>query len=583
LGLLLACVLVSRPALADQDQYQVLWQGLNNQDLQETLAQLANTVQYANRPPVSIGMLQQRARADIPRLTKVLQARGYFKAKISPKVKTKADRRQVIFQIELGPRFVLTRVDFDSERPLVQGLGFPEPGQLGLRLGQGTSTKALVQAGQRLQAYLRDRGYPFARVLKPEAIADHAKDQLRASFKVILGPRLRYGPLEINGLQEVHPNYVRKRLTWAKGQWYNATQVQDSRAKLLKSGLFSTVKINGQRTRIKDDLLPIYLELSESRPRTIKAGLEYSSDFDLGGKLEWSNRNLFGGGELLQIQSKANSIQKGLQTSLRLPDFVIPDQELVLEGDLIEKDTEAFYSRVFRTALNVERLQTKDLRLGLGLAQEHLEQDDSKGKGIYNLVSLPLFFDWDRRNDILNPATGYRLQFHVTPYHDLGSPKDSFFKYKSTLSSYFPLSLDQDLVWAAKAGFGQILGPEQDTPVSKRFFPGGGGSVRGFDYQSAGPLAADDTPLGGHCVLELSSELRLRYSQKWGTVVFLDGGRAYKDVQPDLGKDLFWGAGVGLRYYSEIGPLRLDIATPLNPRAGIDDPLQFYFSIGQAF
>jgi translocation and assembly module TamA len=586
LGLLILLFCLSfwpQGAGAEQLRYTISWHGLEDPELEQTLRAVSNTAQYIETPPASLGLLRQRIKEDIPRLQQVLQARGHFKAQISHQIDLQASPVEIRFRVIPGPQFALEKIVFRSERPLPKQVGFPTPEQLRLSPGSGITTEALVRGRRLAESYFRDRGWPFAEVQKPEATADHATATVSVVYPVSPGPRLRFGPLRLEGLNRVNPVHVRRQVAWGNGAWYNATQVDATERALLQSGLFTTAAIRRGEAGEGDMALPLSLQLRERKPRTVKAGVEYTSDFAFGTQLSWEHRNLFGRGERLQTQAKYNAAQKTLESSLRFPSFLDPAQELVLSSDLTEEDTDAYTSRHLRNSVRLERQLTTSLRGGLGIGHEYLEQEEDDTTDIFNLISVPLFLDWDQRNDILNPTHGYRLQIHATPYQDIADETGNFFKYKATGSLYIPLMAGPRLVWAGQAGFGQILGRTGAVPTSKRFFPGGGGSIRGFRYQSAGPLASDDTPLGGRSVLELSSEFRIALSDKWGGTVFVDTGRAYSDIEPETREELFWGAGIGLRYYSGIGPLRLDVATPLNPREGTDDPLQFYFSIGQAF
>jgi translocation and assembly module TamA len=112
---------------------------------------------------------------------------------------------------------------------------------------------------------------------------------------------------------------------------------------------------------------------------------------------------------------------------------------------------------------------------------------------------------------------------------------------------------------------------------------GGAGSVRAFGFQKAGPVDAAGDPTGGVSALGLGGELRFRASDTIGVVPFVEGGRAYASRLPDLSQTLFWGGGIGLRYITPIGPVRADVAVPVNRRSGVDDPFQIYLSLGQAF
>jgi translocation and assembly module TamA len=202
----------------------------------------------------------------------------------------------------------------------------------------------------------------------------------------------------------------------------------------------------------------------------------------------------------------------------------------------------------------------------------------------YRLLGVPLGVTLDRTNNPLDPSRGYRLVFNLTPYLGVGNLSDQFAVIRATGSSYFDFSDTGRSVLAARASFGIIPNVQfNDIPPDKLFYAGGGGSVRGFAYQSAGPRDAFLNPLGGASVVEGSLEFRQRIGKSWGAVAFLDAGSAYTPVFPDFyAMAPRIGTGVGARYYTDFGPIRVDVGVPLNPRAG-DAPFGLYVSLGQSF
>ena len=173
---------------------------------------------------------------------------------------------------------------------------------------------------------------------------------------------------------------------------------------------------------------------------------------------------------------------------------------------------------------------------------------------------------------------------NAAPYTDVLGPTLNFAKGRITTTRYLQLAKAPNLVLALRGSVGSLVGAERDeVPADERFYAGGGGSIRGIGYELAGPLDDDDKPLGGRSVVEGSVELRTRFGDNFGAVLFLDGGTVDTSVLPTGGTRVLFGAGPGLRYYTPIGPVRVDLGFPLNPRQGVDDPFQLYFSLGQAF
>jgi translocation and assembly module TamA len=221
---------------------------------------------------------------------------------------------------------------------------------------------------------------------------------------------------------------------------------------------------------------------------------------------------------------------------------------------------------------------------GVGFRYGRVRQKGTSEWSTYHLAYLPLTGTYDTRKDLLNPTQGYELSLTMAPYQDVVNGDTRFFRYLVSGSTYYNFNSGDQTVFAVRAAFGQIFGiGREQMPADLRYYAGGGGSVRGYAYQLAGPVRGN-VPLGGLSVLTFSVEFRFKITDSIGLVPFLDGGTAFLDRVPDFSdQDILYGAGLGLRYYTAIGPIRLDVAVPLNRRRGVDDGFQFYVSIGQAF
>ena len=151
-------------------------------------------------------------------------------------------------------------------------------------------------------------------------------------------------------------------------------------------------------------------------------------------------------------------------------------------------------------------------------------------------------------------------------------------------AGYYAIGDDDRVVLAGRGRVGTIFGEKFDeVPVDQRLFAGGANSIRGYEFQRAGPLDANADPTGGRSLVDFGAEIRARFLDDWGMVVFADGGTASRGQYLDGGERMLFAAGIGARYYTKVGPVRFDIAFPLNGRDGVDDLFQFYISFGQAF
>ncbi|MGC2785092.1 MAG: BamA/TamA family outer membrane protein, partial [Roseiarcus sp.] len=150
-------------------------------------------------------------------------------------------------------------------------------------------------------------------------------------------------------------------------------------------------------------------------------------------------------------------------------------------------------------------------------------------------------------------------------------------------SAYYSIDADSRYVLAGRVAAGAMGGPQLDAiPANWRFYAGGGGSVRGYAYNELGPTVWWGAVVGGKSVFDASAELRVKLTDTIGVVTFFDIGNAFSSNFPNFSEPLFAAAGLGLRYYTSVGPIRLDVAFPFERRAG-NGPVAVYVSIGQSF
>jgi translocation and assembly module TamA len=326
------------------------------------------------------------------------------------------------------------------------------------------------------------------------------------------------------------------------------------------------------------------VNVTESKHRTIAAGVKFSTAEGFGGDLSWEHRNLAGRQERLRLSAEASQIRQEVGIDYRKPHFLQRDLTLRLNGSGLAQETDAYDERTASGLVGLEKRFRQIWTAGIGVSVDYSRIDEDGVESLYGFIGLPLNATRDNTDDVLDPRKGTRLHLTVTPYYATIENNLNFTVFEASGSAYFGLGKQRRVVPAVRARVGSITGPDTlDIPINKRFFSGGGGSVRGYEFQKAGPLDADGDPVGGSSVLEAGFELRWQATDKIGFVPFIEGGNVYFDTAPDFSEDLFWAAGLGFRYFTIAGPIRLDAAFPLNGRDGIDDDYQIYVSIGQAF
>ncbi|WP_069857663.1 autotransporter assembly complex protein TamA [Desulfoplanes formicivorans] len=583
LGTVLVCILMQPHQAAAQNRavpYTATLEGAPSDEAQQAILLQADTFAREDRPPRTRALLRKRVADDLPTIRSILQSLGYYKIQISTDVDTNISPARVSLNITPGPLFRMGTVTLE---------GVPDnvplsPQIIGLAPGTPATAAAIRKGEDILLDMLGNHGHPFARSTSRDVVVDHALNQVNILWKIDPGPACTFGPVTITGLDQVNPEFVHRTIAWQEGETFNATAQDTTRMKLLKSGLFGTVRIEHADTPQASGSLPMSIVVQERVPRTVKAGLEYATDTGPGATFSWEHRNLFHDGELLRTRGQINDITQGADVRLMFPAFFGPWQ-MTTEGALAREYTDAYTSKSITTGMMLERRQTPWLRTGGGVRYRLNTVDDSEGdKKTYGLISVPVFADAVKAAPMLDPTSGWTLKGETAPYLDLLGENIFFVKSRVQGSVYLPLLPSRKLTLALRGALGVLGGTGlQDIPANERFYAGGGGSVRGYAYQKAGDLDDDNDPTGGLSKLECAAELRATFTKTLGGVVFLDGGRAFPDAVPDDLTDLFWGAGAGLRYFTPIGPLRLDAAFPLNKRNSIDDAFQIYISIGQAF
>jgi translocation and assembly module TamA len=591
LAILFLCVPLCLPfaasARADVEyKTDIRLEGVDDSKLRDDLKAASQLVSLQDKPPVSNAALARRAADDLPRLAEVLHAQGYWTPKISYAIDSAQKPVRVTVTAEPGPLFHYRRIVFTtpSGEParLLDQLG---PAAVGLAVGAAALSGPVAAAEQRIVEEYARNGRPFAKVTERKAVVDVAGHTMDVTYTVDPGAMARFGPLAIEGLTRVAPDFVERRVAWKEGAPYDARRVETTRQDLVKTGLFSSVRITHADAPDDKGEVPMTLELVEGPPRSIGAGVAYNTNLGLGAQAFWEHRNLFGGGERLRVTGGAAQRQLGLSLEFRKPDFLERNQYLIGAAGVLDQRTDAYNSRRAQIFTGIERPLLPSLTLDIGpdIEQAHVRQLSSVGLNEdYTLLGLPLVVRRDTTDDLLDPTIGSRQTLTMTPYHGLAGPTLDFITSRLELRDYARLNDTGRLVLASFGAFGSIVGASRgDIPADKRLYAGGAGSVRGYAYQHAGPLDPAGVPLGGISSLELGAELRYRITDTIGVAPFFEGGNVYPTNFPN-NASLFWGAGIGLRYYTIVGPVRLDLATPFTHRPG-DKPIEIYISIGQAF
>ena len=574
------------PAQGAQDlSYVVAIKGVDDAALLTLLQQVSETERLVDRPPPSLARLRRRAQDDRPRLLEVLRSEGYYDGQVEVALNSDVKPIEVTFQIELGSLYRFGSISIETEPP-EPGLVVPSPGEIGLRPGEPAAARTVLDGEQRLLDRVRGQGFMLAELGSRRAVVDRDTKRMDLTLRVRPGPLSRFGPVTIGGLATVEQDFVANRLDWRQGELITPTRLTEASDSLRETELFTSVQIDIADTPDAQGQLPVTVDLIERKHRSFGVGVRYRTDEGPGGNISWEHRNVFGRGEQVSVEADGSFIGASLIAAFRKPDFGQRNQALLADVRLAYDDTDAFKSRSVRTRVGLERRFAERTIGAIGisfLGQEVEDKAVDEGTQSFGLLSLPARFEWDRSDNLLDPSKGGRLRLENEPFVDVIGNGLVFNKSRVDYAHYFEVLDEPQIVLAGRTAFGAMVGePRSAIPANLRFYAGGGGSVRGFGFQLAGKLNEDDKPIGGRSLFELSGEMRVRITETIGAVAFVDAGTVYSSSFPNFSETLRVGAGPGLRYFSPIGPLRLDVGFPLNPRNS-DDTWQLYISIGQAF
>jgi translocation and assembly module TamA len=599
----LLALAVPRSEAADPQPYTVDLGKSGDGAIDQALHDASNLISLQKSAPVGPFALIERARQDNGRFVTVLHSFGYYKGSVGitvaghgledsnlPGLLSRAPASPpvtVTVAPKLGPLFHIRKVAVLGAVPAAARA------QLGLAPGAPARAQDVLAAQARLLDALRGEGYALAKVPTPQAVEYPAANALDVTYTVTTGPRVDFGNISVKGLREVHRNFIEKRLLIHPGQRYSPQAVEKARADLVSLGVFSSVEAKTSDRLDAEGRIPIEFDVVERPKHAVSFGAAYSTDLGVGLTATWSDRNLFGNAEQLNlslgVQGGGTAIKGPANYATAQfikPDFLERDQSLQVDLNAVKQNLLAYYQKGVSADVLLKRtfLTFWSASVGISGEAENITQEGVTRE--YTLVGLPLAVKYDSTNSLLDPTDGVRAAATATPTLSLGASHATFVPMQLSGSTYLDVSSLWDRpgrsIIALRGLLGVAEGASQfDLPPDQRFYAGGSATVRGYEYQSIGPHFADGTPEGGTSIVAGTVEYRQRILDNYGFVAFVDGGQVAAQGSP-FTNGLRFGAGLGFRYYTSFGPLRLDVAVPLTriPNGG---SFELYLGIGQAF
>ncbi|MEP7209239.1 MAG: autotransporter assembly complex family protein [Alphaproteobacteria bacterium] len=542
--------------------------------------------------PDSLFEARRQADRAAATVSKLLESEGYYQAEVEASA-AGADTFTRTVTVTTGPLFIVNSVQIAYVGgATVDEMTRAELNSVAKSLAIGLPARAapVLETEDGLVLRLRNAGYPDARADPVDALADGAAHTMDFTFRLQPGQRASFGDLKVAGLDRTKPDFVAALKPWKPGERYTPQKLDEFRARLAETGIFDSVSAQLTPTGQPDanglDGRDVDVQLSERKRRTVTLGASASTSEGVGLEGSWQLRNLQGRGESLTVTAKAATLDSSLETVWRRPNIDGHyGRNLKIGAKIEDLQTDAFDQLGGTLSATIEEQLTHRLRGSLGVngGYASIEDDETKllgtGRRDVYIAGLAGTAEYTGVRDILDPQNGFRARVAIEPGITFGDTNIGFTKITGEGSVYFGLGSDR-FTLALRGKAGSIIGPN-GAPPDRLFFAGGGGSVRGYDYQSLSPRDIDNNLIGGRSLVETSAEVRWRATKSFGLVAFVDAGAAGEDITPPIG-DMRAGAGLGVRYYAGFGPLRADIAVPLDKRTGESD-FQIYISIGQAF
>lgn len=594
------CLITAVSYAADPQPYDINLDKTGNARLDQMLRDASILISLQESAKVGPFALIARSKQDQERFLVALHSLGFYKGKVSlriagstlddPELFDKLNDApadppvKVTAAFELGPQFHLGQIKIEGD------ISRRDRDALKLKTGDIALADEVLAARENLLNVLRERGHALAKVDEPVATLREDTDRVDILLHVDSGPKVIVGDIAVNGLKDMNEAFVRRLLLLSPGQMFQPSAIETARQDLSSLGVFSSVSAQTGKQLDAEGRIPVNFDVVERQRRAVNLGAAYSTDLGASFSGAWLHRNLFGNAEQLNLSAAVMQLGGNSATGIGYkggadfskPDFLRRDQSLQIGLDAIKQSLDAYDMKAVQAELLLNRKLSKKWHGSYGIAAQQSRITQEGVTRDYTLLSLPLTLKFDSSNSPLEPTEGSIATFSVTPTASLAGGGKPFVTMQVSGSTYLDLGKPGRSVLALRGLIGDTEGASQfELPPDRRFYAGGSATVRGYKYQSIGPAFADHKPQGGTAIAAGTVEFRQRILDDYGVALFTDVGQVSADSSPFSGSWQF-GAGVGLRYYTSFGPIRLDLAFPVNPQPG-SGSFEVYIGLGQSF
>ncbi len=539
-------------------------------------------------------MVRARATEDEALALRLMKSDGYYDGVVTTSVTTPEKgqgRVQAHLVVAAGKRYHLGQIAVKADPTTPEDL---IRANLPLRSGDPIVADEVLAAEANVSVVMPQNGYPFASVKGRDIALDPDTAAGDYTLMVDTGHRARFGAFKSEGTDGrvvFKPNHIAELTRFYPGDLYDNRKVDDLRQALVATSLFRSVSVEPVKTGVMNPDGTEQVDLvvhQEKGPRhSISGEAGYSTGQGFTATGTWTDRNLLPPEGALIVTGTVGTQEQDLGVTFKRSNAGERDRTHT-DGITLTHTNETYEAYTATLSWGVSRVSTPlwqkewTWAYGVDFEASH-ETTDPNAKPVvytdYYTADAPLKLTWDKTDDLLNPTRGFRITGQTTPQFGLGGSTPA--NILNTLDASLYHSFSARAVLAARVRVGSIVGGALlDLAPSRRLYAGGGGSVRGYAYQALGPLDSSGNATGGLSVNELSLELRYRIGS-YGIVPFIDAGQVYDTRLPSF-SNLKVGAGIGARVYTNFGPLRIDVATPLSNNKR-DVAIALYVGIGQAF
>ncbi len=580
--------------------YGVQFTPSGDAELDSLLKQTSSLVSLQKRLSAAPFALIGRAQADTQQFLIVLHSLGYDAGSVAITIDGEAldsptlldrltqapagEAAAILITPHQGAVFHLGRVDITSLPH-----GFKPPAMV--KPGEVARAEPILAATPALRTALHNDGYAFASVSPPLAVAEPATHLLDVTYTVTPGPRVNIGPIRFSGLTRTNEAFLYRHLALRQGQLYSDTAITGARDSLLGLGVFSSVTPLPQDHLTPDGAVPILFRVTQQKLHAVTFSGSYATDVGMTLSTSWEDRDLFTHAETLTFTAAANglggtgSVAPGydLKGVFAKPDYYVRGQTLTVSLEGLNQSLNAYDRTALIADAQLSRPLTPHISISYGpsfVTESVLQNGITRD---YVLTQFPATIAYNTTDSVLEPTHGFNASVTLTPTEPVaGTSSAPFLIAYASAATYLPVERDARGIIAVRAQVGTIQGVSQfQVPADQRFYAGGSGTVRGYAYQTVGPLFADDLPEGGLSMDAFSLEFRQHIGKNFGLVPFVDAGQVSATSTPFTSR-LRVGAGLGFRYYTGIGPIRVDFAVPMT-RVADSGAFEFYVGLGEAF